>query len=417
MAFSDIIQKLAEARRTIPDRVMQPIDKSSLMARSPIQHAFITGFPGFIARHLAKTLLSQRSRSRITVLVEKSMLAAAQDLVGQWSESMQSRTEILIGDITKIDLGLSGPEVKRLTASVSHIFHLAGIKAEGLDAQAYERVNVKGTQHTLEFAKDFNKLKRFVHFSSAFVSGDRHGVVTESELDCGQKFRNDYERSKFRAEALVQQQFDRLPITIVRPSIVVGLGEKLPGITDPIDGLYAMTLLMVASPISIPIPLGDEADGPFHIVPVDFVISAALHLATLEAATSQVFHLVDPNPLSARHVYQRIAKRIGKNVSMLPLGKSTWVSQALKIPFLKKRLGTEHMSSVQFNHLTIYNCSHTLQALHGTNVQCPPIDTYLDELIQFIRRDLRDRARQINIAGHTNAYDVGLRDTRRPQDI
>ena len=49
------------------------------------------------------------------------------------------------------------------------------------------------------------RLDRFVHFSSAYVSGDRTGVILEEELEEGQSFRNVYEGSKYKAEVLVRR--------------------------------------------------------------------------------------------------------------------------------------------------------------------------------------------------------------------
>jgi hypothetical protein len=37
------------------------------------------------------------------------------------------------------------------------------------------------------------------------------------------------------------------------------------------------------------------------------------------------------------------------------------------------------------NHLAIYNCRSLLELLEGTGVQCPPITSYLDRLIEFVQ--------------------------------
>ena len=39
---------------------------------------------------------------------------------------------------------------------------------------------------------------------------------------------------------------------------------------------------------------------PFNVVPVDYVVRAILHLSRDPRAVGRTFHLVDPNPTSAR---------------------------------------------------------------------------------------------------------------------
>src|SRR5437899_1298015 len=65
-------------------------------------------------------------------------------------------------------------------------------------------------------------LRRFTSISTAFVAGGHAGCISEDDLDVGQRFRNPYEQSKFEAERLVAHWRERLPVTVVRPSIVVG---------------------------------------------------------------------------------------------------------------------------------------------------------------------------------------------------
>jgi len=74
----------------------------------------------------------------------------------------------------------------------------------------------------LDLARDAGRLERVVHWSTAMVSGDRRGTFYEEDLDAGQKFHNDYERTKYEAEKLVRSAMRQLPITVLRPGIIVG---------------------------------------------------------------------------------------------------------------------------------------------------------------------------------------------------
>ncbi len=74
----------------------------------------------------------------------------------------------------------------------------------GIDDATARRVNVGGTRTVIELARDAGRLARVVHWSTAMVSGDRHGTIYEEDLDAGQHFHNAYERTKYEAEQLVR---------------------------------------------------------------------------------------------------------------------------------------------------------------------------------------------------------------------
>lgn len=367
---------------------------------SPFAHVFLTGFPGFIGKRLALRILTEEKRASLTVLVQEKFVDEAR----RWLSSIPGgdrRARVLVGDVAKMDLGLSGPEVQELLESVTHVFHLAAVQFLGVDEGEAERVNVGGTRNTLAVAREMKKLLRFVYFSTCFVSGDRTGVITEDELDEHQDFRNVYERTKFRAEKLVRARIDELPITIVRPSIVVGHSET--GEIDRFDGVYGMGILLVTSPIAVPLPLPGDGTAPLNVVPVDFVTQAALALAADPAARGLTFHLVDPNPLSVRHVYRLIAARAGKNLPRVRLSYGI-TRRLLRLPVIERFSRTPAQALDYLNQIAIYNCSNTLRLLEGTGILCPRIDTYVDRLMDYVGTVMREQRRPLQLAPRTDPF-------------
>lgn len=359
----------------------------------PMRHAFLTGYPGFIGRRLARRILTEKKRAKLTLLVQEKFRADAEAEVRELPASERKRVTILSGDVAKMDLGLSGPEIEATCSDVTHIFHLAAVQYLGVSAEEAERVNVGGTRNMLMLAKEMKALKRFVHFSTCYVSGDRIGVIMEEELDAEQRFRNHYESTKFRAEKVVRAAQDALPITIVRPSIVVG--DSVTGEIDRFNGIYAMGILVVTSPISIPLPLPGDGVAPLNVVPVDFVTRASIHLATSPATQGKTFHLTDPCPLSSRKVYELIAERAGKKLSKVNISYGL-AKRVLRMPVVKKFAKTQAQAIDYLNHLAIYNCSSTLSALEGTGIMCPRFDTYVDRLMDYVN-EARKRARQAKV--------------------
>ena len=99
------------------------------------------------------------------------------------------------------------------------------------------------------------------------------GVIAEDELDRGQDFRNAYEETQVPGgEAGAARGDARLPVTIYRPSSVVG--DSRTGEIDRFEGPYYLGILLVTSPLVVPLPLPGNGVAPLNVVPVDFVVEA-----------------------------------------------------------------------------------------------------------------------------------------------
>ena len=338
---------------------------------------FITGYPGFIGKRLVKHIVEVDPAGRVVVLVQPKFVKEATALLERLPPA---RVEALTGDIIDMHLGLAGDEYRELCAEVTHVFHLAAISSLGMARDIAQRVNVEGTRNVLELARDSEHLERFIYFSTCYVSGDRVGVIAEDELEAGQRFRNPYEETKFEAERLVQKAKSQLPITIIRPSSVVG--DSQTGEIDRFEGPYYLGMLLVLSPLVLPLPLPGNGVAPLNVVPVDFVVAATWALANRASAVGRTVHLVDPNPMSARRVYELIAERSNRKLPRFNLSARA-ADVVLRLPGIEKLARPQRAAISYVNHLALYNCHTALELLDGTGVRCPPLQTYLDKLVDF----------------------------------
>jgi nucleoside-diphosphate-sugar epimerase len=255
-------------------------------------------------------------------------------------------------------------------------------------------VNVDGTRNLLELSRDCENLSRFNYFSTCYVSGDRVGVIAEDELDRGQSFRNAYEETKFQAERLVQRAGNTLPVTIYRPASVVG--DSRTGEIDRFEGPYYLGILLVTSPMVVPLPLPGNGVAPLNVVPVDFVVSAVWHLSRDPRGLGRTFHLVDPNPMSARRVYELIAEKSNRKLPRFNLSARA-ADVMLRLPVLEKLARPQRAAISYVNHLAIYNCHNTLELLDGTGIRCPPLASYLDQLVAYVREQYRKRRENLEV--------------------
>jgi thioester reductase-like protein len=350
---------------------------------------FVTGFPGFIGKRLVRRLAEQGrgTDARLVLLVQPKAAATARTVLA--ADGIAA--EVVEGDVEQMHLGLSGAEFKALAREVTDVWHLAARSYLAASRPELRRVNVEGTRNVLDLAGSARRLRRLNHFSTAYVSGDRVGVILEDELAVGQRFHNPYEETKFQAELLVRRAQADLPATIYRPSIVVG--DSRTGEIDRFEGPYALAILLVASPLAVPLPLPGDAVAPLNVVPVDFVVDAALAIGEDPAGAGRTVHLVDPAPLSARRVYEMIAARAGKKLPAVSVPARV-LQALLQLPLLE-RLTRAHRPAIEYvNHLAIYNCRNLLELLDGTGIQCPPITSYLDRLIEFVQATYARRHEQ-----------------------
>ncbi len=209
-------------------------------------------------------------------------------------------------DLAKPDLGLDAASFAWIARRVDRVLHSAAsltFHAGGPDDEPF-RTNVAGARALLDLCARAG-VERFFHVSTAYVAGLRAGTVLERDLDVGQGWGNDYERSKVQAEQCVRSAPLRYRPTIFRPSIIVG--DSKTAYTSTYHGFYAplKAALELAGGTrasrwtrlpSFQSLLGLGGDERKNLVPVDWVSSVITHIVTHEALHGECYHLTHPEP-------------------------------------------------------------------------------------------------------------------------
>lgn len=344
------------------------------------ERVLVTGFPAFTARRMIARILVGDRDAHVRVLTRPKFAAEAAEFLRTVPGG--DRAEIVTGDVCDMALGLASAEYQALTAEVTTIHHLAGIYYQGVDAKTARRVNVTGTHGVLDFARDCGRLRRLVHWSTVQVSGKRRGVILEEELAEDQGFHNVYEETKHDAEALAREAMRHLPVTIVRPGMIVG--DSKTGEIDKFDGPYYLVVLIATNALSVHLPLPGRGTAPMHVCPVDFVVDAAWALSIDPRAAGRTFHLTDPNPLPARRVYELVAEH-SHTASPRGFIPGKLVQSLLRTPGIGRLARGPRSFLESFDHQVFYNTRNTQELLAGTGVACPPFDTYVGQLVRYVR--------------------------------
>ncbi len=351
------------------------------------KHTLLTGFPGFLSQELLKRLAVAQPDAQFSLLILPVMCAVADRMIHELCldvPELKGRLHLIEGDISRPYLGLERTRYNELTESVSMVWHLAALYNLAVDKSIAFDVNLKGTRHVLEFCAACTSFERLNYISTCYVSGDRTGVIREKELSCGQSFKNHYESSKFWAEVEIQRYMQTLPITVFRPSIVVG--DSRTGRTVKYDGPYYIFKLIHKIPSWMPLVNIGKGNAYVNLVPVDFVSEAMAYLGTHPDHAGQVFQLADPNPMKARDVLEMVSDLFDRPGARGSL-PSSMVESALELPLVERLLDLPAEVLTYFNHEAMYNTEQTAKALMETSIRVPHLSTYLAVLIDFYKKN------------------------------
>ena len=354
---------------------------------------FLTGATGFVGMELLARYLERTDR-RVYALVRAAddREAAARmertllSLFGPEHRYAQ-RVVAVRGDITRPGLGIWGG-VDRIAERVGEIVHGAASVSFEMQLQAARTINVDGTRRMLEFAERCHArggLRRFSYISTAYVAGERAGCFSEDDLDVGQSFRNTYEQSKFEAECLVARSRGQLPITVLRPSIVVG--ERDSGWTASFNVLYwPLRAFARGSYAALPA----RRDAPVDVVPVDYVADATFVLTQAPEAEGATFHLTaGAHTSSVGELVELATKFFGRQAPSLI---EPSVYRGVVHPLVLRAAGDERSrralsrSEVFFPYFAMrvhYDNRRARVALRGSGIRTTPLRTYFVRLVEF----------------------------------
>ncbi len=359
---------------------------------------FITGGSGFLGSAvLARIGLSEKYK-KIYVLMrgnhkqtpQQRLEALVRKIFGpDKAPELMTRLVVVPGDLTEPGLGIPAPLRSELAQSLNQILHVGASTDFGAPLDESRRYNVEGTKQVIDLADECcanGDFRRFDYVSTAFVAGTKSGEVTESELDRGQEFANNYERTKFEAEIMVRGYMHRFPVVIHRPSIVVG--DSRSGYTPHFKVLY-WPLRLLSKNILPFIPCDPKAT--LDVVPIDFVADAIVALMQTDEALQHTFHITAGKGAEVRiGEFLRDAYRFTqiKPRPIIPF----WVFHTIRYTPLRRFFSEDMWRAVELaatydDYLkgtgVSFNCERTMQLLIKLGVQRPSWPEYKAKVLKY----------------------------------
>jgi nucleoside-diphosphate-sugar epimerase len=339
----------------------------------------ITGITGAVGSALARRALEAGAHVCAVVRAEDDASAlhrAADALLAIGTDPADiQRLSAFRGDITQPRLGLTD------LPGIDLLLHAAACIDFNAPWEELARINVQGTTHALDLAEEIGCDVAYV--GTAYLAGQRTGLVKPDEIDVGQDFHNDYERSKCAAEGVVCAWRDRTArkVWILRLGIVTGDSRDgaILRFTALYEGLAAIDL------ISRRIGQGDlrldsRQEATLNLVPADWLAEATWRLIT--EAPPAAYHLTNPTPPTLHDIAERFAKLFGLG-EFLPVDAAEFDERP---PTRAERILAAALSSYRpyMREEAIFDRTNVVEAIG--DLHFPAFDdVYCDRLLTFAR--------------------------------
>lgn len=359
---------------------------------------FVTGATGFIGKRLVKKLLARKG-SVVYFLMRESSRDKLAGLYEYWGAT-KARAIPVFGDLRSARLGVSKDDIKKLTKTIDHFYHLAAVYDMLADANEQIAVNVEGTRNTVDFA---NAIQAGIlhHVSSIAAAGMFEGIFREDMFDEAENLDHPYFATKHESEKIVRNE-TKGAWRVYRPGLVVG--DSKTGEMDKIDGPYYFFKLIQRIRQLLPpwMPTIGIEGGRINIVPVDYVVNAMDHISHLPKLDGRAFHLTDPEPMRVGEVLNTFCRAAHAPTMSIRINAALFgfIPKSIKKGVfalspvrrvrdaVMKDLGLPPDLMTFVNYPTRFDNRDTAQALKGTGIACPPLEKYAAPVWDYWERNL-----------------------------
>lgn len=370
-----------------------------------MRQVFFTGATGVIGASVLERLLGLDDTS-VTLLLRGPSRDAVErrrddllcELLGSDGAAKASQVEVVRGDITKEKLGLEPADYERVTKGCTHIIHCAAEIRMNLPREASRAAAAAGTKHVLSLGRAAHRLRKLEIVSTIGVGG-RMTEVPEQWITSPRAFHNAYEEAKAEAETLVQDASRELPVTVHRPSMVVG--DSRTGRVRAFQVFYHLCeFLSGLRSRGIGPALGEAT---VDTVPMDTVVNALLWSLDNDVAAGLVLHPCSgADAMRLSDLQRLIREKFSAAGVALPALRAlpVWTFRAVLGPLtvmappkLRRALRTAPVFLDYLTEQRLFHNEKTRAVLAASGIDIPLPPAYLPRVIDYYleRRTARPR--------------------------
>lgn len=243
----------------------------------------VTGSSGFVGKELVKELVR----------------------LGHSAEGFDASSGQNILELGQLKKAVKGKQV---------VFHLAALLDETKPKEMIE-INVKGTENVVE-ASAKEGVEQLIYLSTAGVHALAKGKVSEKSEIAPETM---YETSKARAEKIVWESQEMLPITIIRSALVLGPNNYWRGI---------------ARLASRNFPLIGSGKNHFQTIYIQDLVSALAFVLAKEECFGEVYLAAGEEAPTLKKLYGMIREELGAKGAVKTIPQ--WLGKVLAIVYMLK---------------------------------------------------------------------------------
>ncbi|HLO47640.1 MAG TPA: amino acid adenylation domain-containing protein [Kamptonema sp.] len=351
---------------------------------------FLTGATGFLGSFLLYELL-QQTPATIYCLVRASSIEEGKGRIktnleryGLWDNNLSSRIIPVLGDLAHPNLGVTAKKFQFLASSIDVIYHSGAMINLIYPYKSLRACNVLGTQEILRLASQVKAIPvNFISTLDVFQSRtylDREIVLENDPLQCIVDMDRGYALSKWIAEKLILEAKARgIPVIVYRPEMISGHSDT--GVVQTNDLLSRFLKGLVQ------LKAAPDLNLNIHMIPVDYVSQAIVHLSLKSESLGKVFHCVNPSPLPFNNLIHQI-RELGYSIEQIAYEK--WLNLLLDLDITHGNALTPLISLLTENkkgkasyleesllNSQVFSSNNTLDGLRDTSIVCPPVNAKL----------------------------------------
>lgn len=291
-------------------------------------------------------------------------------------EAIGGGIDLLFGDASAIDFGLSGEEYRALRAqtTAAHWF------IEGFTQSVPDARPAKAAEECLEFASCAPLLERITVWSSALASGFTEGVLKEEPFR--RRSRKQPADTIDEADCVFARALSDYPIALIRTGSAV-LAPQL-GKRNILNGAGVLILYLLARRNEPILMMPGRADALLNFLPAEFIYRAERVISADPRTRHRILHLVDTDPPTVRRAISILCALMGRSAPRFYAPPAA-AAALLQSPGLRRAGDPTRTLLEEMSSRLVIDATFARSILDEAGLVCPAFESYAEAMVEEMR--------------------------------